>query len=122
MDDYALTTVSESLQDDNATLRLGLESVANSLVQIGMICDESKLDAQHCTRRSSNEDSPFSVVNVCGRWITITAPKSVRWPGIHFDRQFSFQDHVKIAVVRVTAVVDGLRFLGNTVRASPSPT
>ena len=108
VDDYAIMAISNSLQDNIATLSLGLDSVVDTLAHIGMTCNTTKLDLQHFTRRPSDKEFPSLVVDVYGKRITIAAPKSMRWLGIFFDQRLSFHEHAKIMAARAKTVVNGL--------------
>jgi len=116
VDDLGLLAISDSLEDNVATLRKGLLVVTRKLRSIGMTIDTSKLEIQHFSRRRKDNVAPTLRITLNGEAIAVTPTATMRWLGIYLDRKLTFRDHVRIMANRTSSVVNGLRCLANTVR------
>ena len=116
IDDLGLLAISSSLHDNVSTLEKAFRHTVDSLAEIGMTIDPTKLEIQHFSRRPSDSVLPALHVTIDGSPITVTAPKNLRWLGFYLDKRLSFRSHVKIMANRASSVINGLRCLGNTVR------
>ena len=77
INDLGLLAISSSLHDNVATLEKAFRHTVNSLAEIGMSIDPTKLEIQHFSRRPSDSVLPALHVTIDDSPITVTAPKNL---------------------------------------------
>ncbi|KAJ7648928.1 hypothetical protein DFH06DRAFT_996803, partial [Mycena polygramma] len=116
VDDGKTWVSSESLLTNVRILARAYKKIDRWLISVGLSPDLVKRELQHYTRRRNDDCPPIPLPGKDGGIVFLTASKTVKWLGIHFDRKLRFDEHVKKLAARAQSAVNGLCMLANTVR------
>jgi len=116
-DDIALRATGESAADNAAQLAQTLQAILDWGTAEGITLDPDKTELIHFARGRS---VPSATVQLPGFSVKPTKKgETLKWLGVHFDRQLTFQAHIRKVAGKALTVANAIRALGNTVRGLP---
>ncbi|KAF5319459.1 hypothetical protein D9619_008774 [Psilocybe cf. subviscida] len=117
VDDGNLYVSSPSLDTNITLLENAYEKVHEWLGKAGLSADPVKRELIHYCKPRSKAHTTAPSIQLCDDPEHQINPSStVRWLGVHFDRQLRFEQHVKLMAARGENAVNGMTMLANTVK------
>ncbi|KAH6908228.1 hypothetical protein BKA70DRAFT_1043126, partial [Coprinopsis sp. MPI-PUGE-AT-0042] len=108
---------SPSLETNVSLLERAYERVHLWLQSAGLSADPIKRELMHYCKPRSRKYNTSPSIRLCDNpTVAINTASTVRWLGVHFDRQLRFEQHAKLAAIRGENAVNGLLMLGNTIQ------
>ena len=115
VDDYGFHGISGDLETSTYLVKKTLEKAVEVLDCLGLTIDPDKCDLIHFTWRHDTPTRPFIELDLYGKKTKIMPKPTIRWLGFHLDEKLTFNSHVNMLASKGTAIVQGLRVLGNTI-------
>jgi len=116
-DDIALRATGRSAEDNTAQLAQALQAILDWGALEGITIDPGKSELIHFARGRS---TPSAAIQLPGFSVNPTKKGgTLKWLGVHFDRQLTFQAHIRRTAGKALTVAKAIKALGNTVRGLP---